>query len=188
MTNRRQFLATAAAAAAFAPSLAAAAETPPIFLPQSVSFSPEYQPGEIVILPRSYFLYHVTAPGVATRYGISVARPGLGFTGTAVIKRKVEWPTWRPTQDMIERDPSHYGRFEGNNDRMEGGPGNPLGARAMYLYQGDKDTYIRIHGTTEPQSIGHNASSGCFRMVNEHVMALYENVPLGSKVTVLQSA
>ncbi|NIZ10447.1 L,D-transpeptidase [Pseudooceanicola sp. HF7] len=186
MISRRHFLATSAAAT-LAPALLHAAETPQILMPQKVSFSPQYQPGEIVILPRSYFLYHVTAPGEAMRYGIAVARPGLGFTGTATIKRKVEWPTWRPTAEMIERDPAHYGKFKGNDDRMPGGPGNPLGARAMYLYQGNKDTYVRIHGTVEPRSIGHNASSGCFRMINEHVIALYDEVPIGTKVTVLQS-
>ena len=185
MISRRHFLVSSAAALA-APALVHAAETPPIFLPQTVSFNPQYQPGEIVILPRSYFLYHVTAPGEARRYGIAVARPGLGFTGTATIKRKVEWPTWRPTDEMIERDPAHYGKFKGNTERMAGGPGNPLGARAMYLYQGNKDTYVRIHGTVEPQSIGHNASSGCFRMVNDHVIQLYKDVPIGTKVTVLQ--
>ncbi|QOL81552.1 L,D-transpeptidase [Pseudooceanicola spongiae] len=190
MPTRRAFLASGIAAglatglATALPVMGQAAQAPSIFDPTPVSFSPNYATGEIVILPRSYFLYHVTAPGRAMRYGIAVARVGLGFTGTAVIGRKVEWPSWRPTPEMIERD-APYAKFKGNNDRMPGGPGNPLGARALYLYQNGKDTYIRIHGTTQPGSIGHNASSGCFRMVNDNVIALYDKVPTGTKVTVL---
>lgn len=189
MTTRRHFITTAAAAvAATSIPLPALAYTPPKHLmPTKVRISSQFQPGEIVILPRSYFLYYVTAPNEAIRYGIAVAKPGLGYTGTATIKRKVEWPTWRPTDEMIERDPGSYGRFKGNEERMEGGPRNPLGARAMYLYEGNKDTYIRIHGTVQPQSIGRMASSGCFRMINDHVIDLYKRVPIGTKVTVLPS-
>lgn len=189
MTNRRTFLTTAAASvAATALPLPALAYTPPkVLQPTTVRISSQFQPGEIVILPRSYFLYLVTAPNEARRYGIAVAKPGLGYTGTATIQRKVEWPTWRPTEDMIERDPAAYGRFKDNEERMEGGPRNPLGARAMYLFEGNKDTYIRIHGTTQPQSIGRMASSGCFRMINDHVIDLYNRVPIGTKVTVLPS-
>ena len=189
MTTRRTFIATAAAsAAATALPLPALAYTPPKhLLPTKVRIAAKYQPGEIVILPRSYFLYFVTGEKEAMRYGIAVAKPGLGYTGTAVIKRKVEWPTWRPTDEMIERDPAHYGQFKGNQDRMEGGPRTPLGARAMYLYEGNRDPYVRIHGTVEPQSIGRMASSGCFRMINDHVIDLYNRVPIGTRVTVLQS-
>lgn len=188
MTNRRQFLTAAAAAAATsALPLPALAYTPPKHLmPTRVRMSAQYQPGEIVILPRAYYLYYVTGQNEAMRYGIAVAKPGLGYTGTATIKRKVEWPTWRPTPEMIERDPAAYGRFKDNEDRMEGGPRNPLGARAMYLYEGNRDTYIRIHGTVAPKSIGHMASSGCFRMINDHVIDLYDRVSIGTKVTVLQ--
>lgn len=187
MTTRRTFLASAAAGAAAlalpVPALAQAGRN--VLAKQEVTISKAYQPGEIVILPRAYFLYYVTAPGKALRYGIAVAKPGLGYKGTAVIKRKVEWPTWRPTDEMIERDPGHYGRFKGNEERMAGGPGNPLGARALYLFEGNKDTHIRIHGTIEPSSIGRAASSGCFRMLNENVIDLYDMVPMGTRVTVL---
>ena len=187
MTTRRNFLVTAAAGTAAlampAPALAQAGRD--LLAKQEVTISKAYQPGEIVILPRAYFLYYVTAPGRALRYGIAVAKPGLGWKGSATIQRKVEWPTWRPTKEMIERDPAHYGKFAGNEDRMPGGPGNPLGARAMYLFEGNKDTYIRIHGTIQPSSIGSAASSGCFRMLNENVIDLYEMVPLGTRVTVL---
>ncbi len=187
MTTRRTFLTQAAAgAAALSLPLPAAAQfSPDILARQEVTISKQYAPGEIVILPRSYFLYHVIAPGRAIRYGIAVARPGLGYTGTARIRRKVEWPTWRPTDDMIERDPQLYGEYKDNDKRMPGGPGNPLGARALYLFEGNKDTYVRIHGTIEPSSIGRMASSGCFRMLNKHVIELYNKVPMGTKVTVL---
>lgn len=187
MFTRRTFLTSASVAAATValPGAALAYTPPKIFQPTQVRISDAFATGEIVILPKSYFLYHVTGPRTAMRYGIAVAREGLGYSGVATIKRKVEWPTWRPTEEMIERDPKVYGKFKDNEDRMEGGPNNPLGARALYLYEGNKDTYIRIHGTTAPKSIGHNASSGCFRMINDHVIDLYDRVPIGTKVTVL---
>lgn len=188
MTTRRTFLTQAAAGAtALALPIPAFAQqtAPKVLAKQEVNVTPSYQPGEIVIVPDAYFLYYVTAPGRALRYGIAVAKPGWGWKGTATIRRKVEWPTWRPTQEMIDGNPATYGKFDGNEERMPGGPSNPLGARAMYLYQGNKDTYIRIHGTTQPGSIGRRASSGCFRMVNENVIDLYGRVPIGTKVTVL---
>jgi lipoprotein-anchoring transpeptidase ErfK/SrfK len=144
-----------------------------------------FSTGEMLILPRSYYLYFVTAPGQAMRYGVGVGRAGLEFTGSATIDVKKEWPTWRPTEEMIERDPRAYARFVGNTDAQPGGPGNPLGSRALYLFQGGKDTYFRIHGTTEPQSIGRSVSNGCIRMLNDHVQDLYTRVPIGTKVTVV---
>ncbi|EAQ01738.1 ErfK/YbiS/YcfS/YnhG family protein/Tat domain protein [Pseudooceanicola batsensis HTCC2597] len=188
MTTRRDFLtiASAAAASAALPAPALAYTPPKHLLPTEVRISSRFQPGEIVILPRAYYLYYVTAPNAAIRYGIAVAKPGLGYTGTATIKRKVKWPTWRPTDDMIERDPGLYGKYRDNEDRMPGGPGNPLGARALYLFEGNRDTLIRIHGTVEPRSIGRRASSGCFRMINDHVIDLYNRVEIGTPVTVLQ--
>ena len=187
MTSRRSFLASALAAPAVLALAgpAAAVQSPPILAAQRVSFSRDYAEGSIVILPRAYFLYHVTAPGEAMRYGIAVARPGLGFTGTAVIGRKVEWPSWRPTPDMIERDPDIYGKFKGNNDRMPGGPGNPLGARALYIYKDGKDTLYRVHGTPDWQSVGRATSSGCVRMLNQDVIDLFDRVPNGTPIVVL---
>lgn len=149
--------------------------------PQHVAFS-GYAVGTIVIDPRKRFLYHVTTPGEAMRYGVSVGRAGLEFSGTATIARKAEWPRWTPTQDMIAREPDKYAQYA---DGVDGGPGNPLGARALYLYQNGKDTLYRIHGTTQPWSIGRAASNGCIRMLNEHVMFLYDQVPTGTKVVVL---
>ncbi len=187
MFTRRSFLASTAATSAMlaAPGIARAFELNPIFKPQLVKIGPAYQPGQLLILPRAHFLYFVTGPRQAMRYGVGTGKAGLEFTGEAVIQVKKEWPTWRPTDEMIERDPAHYGKFKDNDYVQPGGPGNPLGARALYLFQNGRDTYFRIHGTTEPGSIGHSVSNGCIRMINEHVIDLYQRVPVGTKVTVL---
>ena len=153
----------------------------PKFRPQEVAFS-GYKPGTIVIDPKQRFLYLVESDNTARRYGIAVGKQGLEFKGTATVNAKREWPRWIPTKEMIERNPSQYGKFKNG---MDGGPGNPLGSRAMYLFQGNKDTYVRIHGTVQPWTIGSSASNGCFRMINEDVMDLYERVGLGTEVVVL---
>jgi lipoprotein-anchoring transpeptidase ErfK/SrfK len=154
----------------------------PRFEPQEVSYSSGYKPGTIVVNSRERFLYLVTGPSTARRYGVAIGKEGLGWTGTAVIKVKAEWPSWTPTPEMLKREPAKYTRYK---EGMPGGPANPLGARAMYLYQGKRDTSIRIHGTTQPWSIGQAASNGCFRMVNEHVIDLYGRVRNGTTVVVL---
>lgn len=154
----------------------------PEFMPQSVAFQGGYKRGTIVINTQEKFLYLVENGSTARRYAIAVGREGLLFTGTAKIADKQEWPRWIPTKDMQKREPEKYGQYK---DGMPGGPENPLGARAMYLYQGKQDTHIRIHGTTQPWTIGTNSSNGCFRMVNEHVMDLYNRVKLGTDVVVL---
>lgn len=184
MFHRRTFMATGLAALGAA-SLANAFELDPRFMPQEVSFDPVYQPGQLIVLPRAHFLYFVTQPGRARRYGVGVGKAGLEFTGTATIDVKKKWPTWRPTDEMIERDPRAYGRFKGNEYVQPGGADNPLGSRALYLFQNGRDTYYRIHGTTQPSSIGRSVSNGCIRMINEHVQDLYERVPVGTVVTVL---
>ena len=185
MITRRQFVATAAAGTALLASPALAFEVEPKFRPQAVRMKADLAPGQILILPRAHFLYFVTEPGRAIRYGVGVGKAGLEFSGKAIIQVKKEWPTWRPTQEMIERDPAHYGRFANNDYVQPGGESNPLGARALYLFQNGRDTFYRIHGTTEPASIGHSVSNGCIRMINDHVMDLYERVPVGTPVTVL---
>jgi lipoprotein-anchoring transpeptidase ErfK/SrfK len=188
MLSRRHFLSTTAAAAAAtlaAPGIARAFEIDPIFLPQEVRIGPAYAPGQLLILPRAHFLYFVTAPRVARRYGVGTGRAGMEFTGNAVIQVKKEWPTWRPTDEMIEQEPKLYARFKGNDYAQPGGPSNPLGARALYLFQNGRDTFFRIHGTNAPKSIGHSVSHGCIRMLNAHVIDLYGRVPIGTKVTVL---
>ena len=151
------------------------------FEPQDVAF-PGYQPGQIVVDTSARFLYLVESSTTARRYAIAVGREGLEFKGKAVVGDKQEWPRWIPTKDMQEREPQKYGQYK---DGMNGGPENPLGARAIYLYQGKKDTHIRIHGTNQPQTIGTNSSNGCFRMVNDHVMDLYNRVKMGTEVIVM---
>lgn len=113
---------------------------------------------------------------------MGVGRGGLEFSGTANIQLKKTWPHWTPTQAMIAREPARYAKWAGG---MEGGEGNPLGARALYLFKGGNDTRYRIHGTTEPQSIGQAVSSGCIRMMNQDIIDLYNRVALGAKVVVL---
>lgn len=184
MMNRRHFLATTASALAL-PSLVEATTTEFDPTPQVVRIKKQFAPGQMLILPRSYYLYWVTEERKAIRYGVGVGKAGLEFTGTATIDVKKEWPTWRPTQEMIERSPQTYGRFAGNDYVQPGGPDNPLGARALYLFQNGRDTYFRIHGTNQPESIGKSWSNGCIRMLNEHVIDLYERVPIGTVVTVL---
>lgn len=149
--------------------------------PQTVAFS-GYEKGTIVIDTTARRLYLVESRDTARRYAIAVGKEGLAFKGTAKVGDKQEWPRWFPTKDMQEREPKKYGPYK---DGMNGGPDNPLGARAIYLYQGKQDTHIRIHGTTQPQSIGSAASNGCFRMINDHVMDLYRRVGLGTEVVVL---
>lgn len=186
MITRRRFVAATAVALA-APGLVSAQgfQIAPIYRPQNVRIKSAVAPGQILILPRAHFLYHVTQPGVARRYGVGVGRAGLEFTGTAEISVKKEWPTWRPTDEMIAREPDTYYKFVNNDFVQPGGPDNPLGARALYLFQGGQDTFFRIHGTTAPESIGQSVSNGCIRMLNEHVQDLYDRVPIGTVVTVL---
>jgi lipoprotein-anchoring transpeptidase ErfK/SrfK len=135
-------------------------------------------PGTIVIDTSSRHLYLVEAGGRAVQYGIGVGRQGFEWKGTARIARKAEWPRWIPPVAMLKRRPDLP-------DSMEGGLENPLGARALYLFQGDKDTLFRIHGTNEPDTIGKAVSSGCIRMMNADVIDLYRRVPIGTRVVVM---
>jgi lipoprotein-anchoring transpeptidase ErfK/SrfK len=138
-------------------------------------------PGTIVVDPGQRLLYLVLPDGKARRYGIGVGREGFGWSGTATIGMKREWPKWYPPVEMQARDE----RARKYADGMDGGTDNPLGARAMYLFEGGKDTLYRIHGTNEPLSIGKAVSSGCIRMLNADVIDLYGRVPIGTKVVVL---
>lgn len=184
MLNRRDFLAAGLASAGMA-QVADAKAVVYDPTPQYVRIKKDFLPGQLLVLTRSYYLYFVTEPRKALRYGIGVGKAGLEFTGQAVIEVKKEWPTWRPTQEMIEREPRTYAKFVDNDYVQPGGPGNPLGARALYLFQNGVDTFFRIHGTTAPETIGHPASNGCIRMLNDHVIDLYDRVPIGTVVTVL---
>jgi lipoprotein-anchoring transpeptidase ErfK/SrfK len=159
------------------------------FLRAEVAFDSAEAPGTIVIDPRSHFLFFVEGGGSATRYGVGVGRSGFGWSGTATIGDKQEWPDWYPPKEMLSRQPELLDRMSDlpGGTGMPGGPGNPLGARAMYLWQGNKDTLYRIHGTVEPWTIGSSVSSGCIRMINQDAIDLYARAPLGTKVVVLGS-
>lgn len=133
----------------------------------------------IHIFPSYFCIYHVRAPGFAREYHVAVGDLGRNLTEETVVRRKEEWPSWTPTQSMIEREPEVYGRFAGG---MPGGPGNPLGARALYLYKDGRDTLYRIHGTFQPETIGQAVSSGCIRLTNDDVIELYPKVALGTRV------
>jgi lipoprotein-anchoring transpeptidase ErfK/SrfK len=143
--------------------------------------------GTITIDPRSRYLYLSLGNGKAIRYGVGVGREGFLWAGTATIHDKQAWPDWYPPKEMFQRQPEIKKSMTTlqSGIGMKGGPGNPLGARAMYLWQGNKDTLFRIHGTLEPSTIGKNVSSGCIRMINQDVMDLYERVPVGTTVIVL---
>ena len=150
--------------------------------PTEVPIRDGFEVGSIVVVSGDYYLYHVIAPGRAIRYGVAVGKDELVWKGRALIGRKVEWPSWKPTPAMVQRNPAHYKKYENG---MPGGPENPLGARALYLHTvGGQDTSIRIHGTTEPGSIGRSVSNGCIRMRNEAVMDLFDKVPIGTPVYV----
>jgi lipoprotein-anchoring transpeptidase ErfK/SrfK len=137
--------------------------------------------GTIIVDTRRRHLYLTIDDGHAIRYGVGVGREGLAWSGRAIVGRKVEWPRWTPTAAMIAREPERNARWAGG---MEPGLGNPLGARALYLYRDGRDTLYRIHGTNEPWSIGQNVSSGCIRMINQDVIDLHRRVPNGSPVIV----
>lgn len=155
---------------------------------RSVVNDPTGKPaGTIVIDPKARYLYLVQAGGKAVRYGVGVGREGFLWAGDATINTKQAWPDWYPPKEMFLRQPEIKKQMTTlqSGIGMKGGPGNPLGARALYLWQGNKDTLYRIHGTLEPSTIGKNVSSGCIRMVNQDVIDLYERVPVGTTVIVL---
>ncbi|RKF16209.1 L,D-transpeptidase [Roseovarius spongiae] len=149
----------------------------PRFMPARVKANDGLRPGDIHVDAVARYLYFIEEGGTAMRYGVAIARGDLYEPGTYTIKRKAKWPTWTPTAKMIKREPEKYAQFE---DGVPGGPTNPLGSRAFYLYEGNRDTYLRIHGTPTPRSVGGRASSGCVRMVMAHIIGLYDRVALGS--------
>lgn len=162
----------------------------PAFRRTRVAYSGREAPGTVVIDPAAHYLYHVEEGGQAMRYGVGVGREGFAWSGDATINSKQEWPDWYPPKEMLDRRPEllkQMSQLQGGTG-MPGGPANPLGARAHYLYQGKVDTMFRIHGTNEPATIGQSVSSGCIRMVNQDVMDLYQRTSIGTKVVVLGSA
>jgi lipoprotein-anchoring transpeptidase ErfK/SrfK len=156
----------------------------PSFMRTEVAWRGKEKPGSIVVNVPQRRLYLVEANGKAMRYAVGVGRTeGTNFRGSAVIGRKEKWPHWTPTAHMMAAMP-RYRRYAGG---IDGGPDNPLGARALYLYRDGHDTFFRLHGTTEPESIGQAVSSGCIRLFNQDIIDLYNRVPVGTHVTVLQS-
>ena len=156
----------------------------PELLRQEVAFSGPYRPGTVVVNIAERRLYLVQPGGRALRYAVGVGRAeALNFQGSAIIGRKAEWPSWTPTATMISAIP-RYAAYAGG---MPGGIDNPLGARALYLYRDGQDTHFRLHGTTEPETIGTAVSSGCIRLVNQDIIDLYDRVPVGAPIVVLQS-
>jgi lipoprotein-anchoring transpeptidase ErfK/SrfK len=161
----------------------------PEFLRRQVDYSTPEPVGTIVVDPRARYLYLVQERGRAMRYGVGVGREGFSWSGDATINSKQEWPDWYPPQEMIERQPEIRAQLSELRSGMgvAGGLRNPLGARALYLWQNGRDTLYRIHGTTEPWTIGRNVSSGCIRMINQDAVDLYNRVPVGTRVVVLNS-
>ncbi|MDF0603920.1 L,D-transpeptidase [Psychromarinibacter sp. C21-152] len=179
MYTRRTFLASGGAALAATPAFARESYTvPETHMPKRVRVSRDYPAGQIHVDPNRYYLYLTEGEGKAIRYVVGVARDGLYEAGEFTVGRKVEWPSWTPTASMIERDPS-YAKYE---DGMPGGPDNPLGARALYLFRNGHDTALRIHGTPKPWTVAQSISNGCVRLVNSHVVHLFERTPMDAKV------
>lgn len=191
--KRREFVSGGIAAAGLLASpamaqdevAAAAAETAMVpetsdpMAPRIVPIVAGVPAGELHVDPGRFSLYWTLPNQMAIRYFVGIGRPGLYESGTFTIGAKKEWPAWTPTPDMIERDPAQYERWA---DGMPGGPNNPLGARALYLFQPQiGDTFLRIHGTNAPSTIRRRVSNGCARLVNDQIIDLYERVPLGTR-------
>ncbi len=147
---------------------------------QTVRFPTRQPKGTIIIDTRKHYLYFVLGNGKAIRYGVGLGRTGFGWKGIVKIGRKKSWPAWTPPKEMIKRQPALSKYAKG----MPGGPGNPLGARALYLFDGKRDTLYRIHGTNEPWTIGLNVSSGCIRLKNDDVTHLHKRAKVGARVVV----
>jgi lipoprotein-anchoring transpeptidase ErfK/SrfK len=160
----------------------------PAYRRTAVSYPTRQSPGTIVVDTSEHFLYLVEQGGQALRYGVGVGGEGFGWSGVATVHSKQQWPEWHPTNDYLQRRPEVRPNLNelDNGLGMVGGPANPLGARALYLWQGNKDTLYRIHGTNEPWTIGKNVSAGCIRLTNEDIIDLYDRTPVGTKVVVLQ--
>jgi lipoprotein-anchoring transpeptidase ErfK/SrfK len=184
--TRRTFLTTGLAVSLTGHAFAKTAEDwimPEEFLPRPVRFADVQLPGSIIVDPDYFALYFVLTSRRGIQYSVGVGRDSLYESGAFTVGAKKEWPSWTPTSDMISRDPDHYAKWA---DGMPGGPDNPLGARALYLYDdAGNDTFLRIHGTPEPWTIGTAVSNGCVRLANEHIALLYDEVSLGAPVYLL---
>ncbi len=193
MMNRRHFLAAGLGTLA-APAIAQTANapqadtapaapelwTPDPIMPRVIRLATPMNPGEIHVDPATFSLLWTLPGNRAIRYAVGIGRGDLYESGEFFVGAKKEWPSWTPTPEMIERNPREYKQWE---DGMPGGPNNPLGARALYLFvPGRGDSFLRIHGTNAPRTIGSAVSNGCVRLVNPHVQHLYEQVPLNTRV------
>jgi len=193
MLNRRGFLASGffASAAGLSPALAHTPRRkgktrkryvlPEKYMPRQVSlWRKRFKPGEIHVFPDEFALYWTLPGRRAIRYSVGVGRGNLYHAGTFFVGAKKKWPEWTPTDDMLKRDPQSYVKFAGG---MKGGINNPLGARALYLFTKKRgDTFLRIHGTNKPRTIGVAVSNGCARLVNEQIVEFYERVPMNTLV------
>lgn len=179
--TRRGALAAGAATLLTGPAFAASTpyKIPAKHRARIVRTRSSFSPGDIHVDPGQFALYFILDDNKAVRYPVGIGLEGRYYSGTFRVARKAEWPRWTPTKNMIRRDPSLYKKFAGG---MPGGPKNPLGARALYLYSGNRDSLLRIHGTPGPQSVGTRVSNGCVRMINEHVIDLFDRVPNGTRV------
>lgn len=190
MPSRRQILATGAAAlslgatralAQVVPASESLETLPPELAPRLVQLQAPMPPGEIHVDPNRFGLYFTLPDGLAIRYSCGIGRPGLYEPGAYFIGEMKEWPSWTPTPDMVEREPELYAQYA--EEGMPGGPGNPLGARALYLFTPERgDTFLRIHGTDAPDTIGAAVSNGCARLVNADIVDLYARVAMNAPV------
>lgn len=188
--NRRIFILAATATAAARPAAAHAVDQfdatvrpsnlPIEFVPREVDIVPGVGPFEIHVVPQEFAMYWTLPNNRAVRYTVGIGRPGLYEDGEFYVGALRKWPGWTPTPSMIKRQPDVYKQYEGG---VPGGPGNPLGARAIYLYQpGRGDTMLRIHGTDRPETLGQAVSNGCARLINDQLIEFYERVPLDTRV------
>ena len=160
-----------------------AQQIPYKFRRRDVDYETAEPAGTLIVDPKNRFLYLVLGNGKATRFGVAVGKNGKSWSGEAVIKRMVKWPVWVPTPEHLAAHPLLVKYIHG----MPGGPGNPMGARAMYLYQGDVDTVYRIHGASDVSLIGRLATAGCISLINIDAIYLYDQVAIGTRVVVLPS-
>lgn len=185
MLNRRNMLKYAAASVLAGTGASFGQSRTPWVMPEQykpnfIRLKGDFAPGEIHVDPKKFALYWTLPEGRALRYTVGIGRADQYESGTFTVGAKKEWPSWTPTQDMIERDPEEYKQFE---DGMDGGINNPLGARALYLFTRERgDTFLRIHGTPRPWTIASAVSNGCVRLTNAHIAHLYQQVPKGTKV------
>ncbi len=199
MIRRRDFLKSCAAglfsssaSQAFAHAKQTGFTLPEELLPREIKLKTRLAPGEIHVDPNQFALFWTLPDNRAIRFAVGIGRGNLYHSGSYYVGAKRKWPRWKPTPAMMARNPGGYADFQEGGRYENGQPGglaNPLGARALYLYQpGRGDSYLRIHGTNRPRTIGTAVSNGCARLVNEHVTMLYDMVPMGTRVTLYPKA